>query len=263
MLLVQSKLRIEEKEFPRDPSSSPLLVWLSWEEFHSKKSNNKKKKRGQDPLLPVPTKWRKCPPGTQSTTLVGVAKEEDIPFFDPLVFRPDPYHSYKHFWVGGDWPDRLLEALWAYRTSICIATGPLLLSRWHGRHSSQWTRRFLPCAFCSTTIWLIIRSERLCSRNLTSSIRSMGEKKVTSGRARTSLSTSTQPRFGPILRIRGINKAFMRHHTFNRQGPARRSTGSFSKLSFYPRGNRPRCVGVSVLINSSPLILPGNGNKLW
>ena len=94
-------------------------------------------------------------------------------------------------------------------------------------------------------------------------IRSMGEKKVTSGRARTSLSTSTQPRFGPILRIRGINKAFMRHHTFNRQGPARRSTGSFSKLSFYPRGNRPRCVGVSVLINSSPLILPGNGNKLW
>ena len=177
MLLVQSKLRIEEKEFPRDPSSSPLLVWLSWEEFHSKKSNNKKKKRGQDPLLPVPTKWRKCPPGTQSTTLVGVAKEEDIPFFDPLVFRPDPYHSYKHFWVGIDWPDRLLEALWAYRTSICIATGPLLLSRWHGRHSSQWTRRFLPCAFCSTTIWLIIRSERLCSRNLTSSIRSMGEKK--------------------------------------------------------------------------------------
>ena len=96
---------------------------------------------------------------------------------DPLVFRPDPYHSYKHFWVGGDWPDRLLEALWAYRTSFCIATGPLLLSRWHGRHSSQWTRRFLPCAFCSTTIWLIIRSERLCSRNLTSSIRSMGEKK--------------------------------------------------------------------------------------
>jgi hypothetical protein len=123
MLLVQSKLRIEEKEFPRDPSSSPSLVWLSWEEFHSKKSNNKKKKRGKDLLLPVPTKWRKCPPGTQSTTLVGVAKEEDIPFFYPLVFRPDPYHSYKHFRVGGDWPDRLLEALWAYRTSICIATG--------------------------------------------------------------------------------------------------------------------------------------------
>jgi len=43
MLLVQSKLRIEEKEFPRDASSSPSLVWLSWEEFHSKKSNNKKK----------------------------------------------------------------------------------------------------------------------------------------------------------------------------------------------------------------------------
>jgi hypothetical protein len=33
ILLVQSKLRIEDKEFPRDPSSSPSLVSLSWEDI--------------------------------------------------------------------------------------------------------------------------------------------------------------------------------------------------------------------------------------
>jgi hypothetical protein len=55
---------------------------------------------------------------TQSTTLVGVAKEEDILFLDPFVFRPDTHYSYKHFRVGGDQPDRLLEAIWAYQMSI-------------------------------------------------------------------------------------------------------------------------------------------------
>ena len=44
-------------------------------------------------MLPVPTKWRKCPPGTQSTTLVGVAKEEDIPFFDLTHWSSDQTHT--------------------------------------------------------------------------------------------------------------------------------------------------------------------------
>ena len=38
-------------------------------------------------------KWRKCPLGTQSTTLVGVAKEEDIPFFDLTHWSSDQTHT--------------------------------------------------------------------------------------------------------------------------------------------------------------------------
>ena len=40
-------------------------------------------------LLPVSRKWRKCHSRAQSTTLVGVTKEEHIPFFSALVFKPD------------------------------------------------------------------------------------------------------------------------------------------------------------------------------
>lgn len=128
-------------------------------------------------MLPVPTKWRKCPPGTQSTTLVGVAKEEDIPFFDLTHWSSDQTHTIATNTFESEETGQIRSPSWGSLglsdVNLYRATGQTPFSLVIGMDAilpSELDDSF-PAPFCSTTIWLIIRSERLCSRNLTSSIR--------------------------------------------------------------------------------------------